>query len=57
LAGAGVAFAAVAVRAARWHWLAGVVFTPPLALIAGLFGWAAAIHLTGGEKFDDHPWV
>ena len=24
--------------------------------IAGLLaGWAAAIHLTGGEQFDDHP--
>lgn len=33
----------------------------PLALLPGvigvLAGWAAAIHLTGGEKFDDHPWV
>ena len=22
-----------------------------------LAGWAAAIHLTGGEKFDDHKFV
>lgn len=26
--------------------------------VAGLLSaWAAAIHLTGGEKFDDHPFV
>jgi hypothetical protein len=33
----------------------------PVALVLGAGGllaaWAAAIHLTGGEKFDDHPWV
>jgi len=28
-----------------------------LALGGFLSAWAAAIHLTGGEKFDDHPWV
>jgi hypothetical protein len=36
------------------------VFVPlalPLAVIAVLGAWASAIHLTGGEKFDDHPWV
>jgi len=30
----------------------------PLASVAGVFAaWAAAIHLTGGEKFDDNPFV
>jgi len=28
-----------------------------LSLGGFLAAWAAAIHLTGGEKFDDHPWV
>jgi hypothetical protein len=40
----------------RLGWLAS-----PLAAALGgaglLSAWAAAIHLTGGEKFDDHPWV
>ena len=38
-------------------WLAAVSVAPVLALIGLLAGWAAAIHLTDGEKFDDHPWV
>ncbi|MBK6317305.1 MAG: hypothetical protein IPI85_03530 [Dehalococcoidia bacterium] len=33
----------------------------PLAAAVGtvsvLAGWAAAVHVTGGEKFDDHPFV
>jgi hypothetical protein len=28
-----------------------------LTIAGALSAWAAAIHLTGGEKFDDHPWV
>lgn len=40
----------------RLGWLAS-----PLAAVFGgaalLSAWAAAIHITGGEKFDDHPWV
>ena len=60
----GAGLAAIAVAA-----FAGAVLTiqrlgclaAPIAgaLSAGglLAGWAAAIHLTGGEKFDDHPWV
>ena len=28
-----------------------------LSILAVLAAWAGAIHLTGGEKFDDHPWV
>ncbi len=38
----------------------GWLFLPlaiPLAVASLLAAWAAAIHLTGGEKFDDHPWV
>jgi hypothetical protein len=37
-----------------------VMFALPgllLSLGGFLSAWAAAIHLTGGEKFDDHPWV
>ena len=36
------------------------VFAPAslvLAAVSLLAAWAAAIHLTGGEKFDDHPFV
>jgi len=50
------AFAAAVVTVQRLGWLAS-----PIAGVLGisglLAGWAAAIHLTGGEKFDDHPWV
>lgn len=38
-------------------WLAAISVAPLLALTSALAAWAAAIHLTGGEKFDDHPWV
>lgn len=41
----------------RWNWVAGLLAAPVVAVAGGLFAWAAAIHLTGGEKFDDHPWV
>lgn len=37
-------------------WLASPV-SGLLGLVSGLSAWAAAIHLTGGEKFDDHPFV
>lgn len=32
---------------------------PALVLVGGavLAAWAAVIHLSGGERFDDHPWV
>ena len=60
----GVALLAIAVAAlaslfgatqkTRWF---GVLLAPPLVLTAVLAAWAAAIHLTGGERFDDHPWV
>lgn len=49
-----VSVAAIAVR--KFGWIA-----TPAALIAGasavLSAWAALIHLTGGEKFDDHRWI
>jgi hypothetical protein len=43
-----------AFRASR---ILGVLATPLLGATSFLAAWAAAIHLTGGEKFDDHPWV
>ena len=59
----GAALAAIAVAggwlgiaSARTNW-----FLAPLSVCLGavslLAAWAAAIHLTGGEKFDDHPFV
>ncbi len=35
----------------------GVIVAPVFGLTALLAVWAAAIHLTGGQRFDDHPWV
>lgn len=59
----GLALAAVAL-AAGWLGVASVqkswLFAPMGAALGGvslLSAWAAAIHLTGGEKFDDHPFV
>ena len=49
-------FAAAVTAGQRAGWLAA----PVVALFAGAGGlaaWAAAVHLTGGEKFDDHPWI
>lgn len=40
----------------RSAWLLAAL-TPGLGAVALLAAWAAAIHLTGGEKFDDHPCV
>jgi hypothetical protein len=37
-------------------WLRGLV-APPMLLAALLLAWAAAIHLSGGERRDDHPYV
>lgn len=37
--------------------IAALSIGPALAITSALAAWAAAIHLTGGEKFDDHPWV
>lgn len=39
---------------------ASALFAPAALILAGLgtlAAWAAAIQFTGGEKFDDHPWV
>lgn len=59
----GLALAGVAL-ALLWGAVQGVrtsAFLAPVALVfsvgAALAGWASAIHLTGGERFDDHPWV
>ena len=46
-----------AVVALRLGPLTGFSVAPALTLAAGLFAWAATVHLTGGEKFDDHRWV
>ncbi|OAI44230.1 hypothetical protein AYO38_09940 [bacterium SCGC AG-212-C10] len=45
------------VRIGRKSTTAGVVLGPVLFAAAALAAWASAIHLTGGERFDDHPWV
>lgn len=49
-------FAGAVTAGQRAGWLAA----PVVALFGfggGLAAWAALVHLTGGEKFDDHPWV
>ena len=56
LALAVAALAGLGGAAQKAAWL-GVVLAPPLLLAAGLAAWAAAIHLTGGERFDDHACV
>jgi hypothetical protein len=56
LGGMAVAAAWLAAGSVKAHWAlapAGLV----LAGMSVVAGWAAAIHLTGGEKFDDHPFV
>ena len=56
LAGLAIAFLWGAVQGLR-----SSALLAPVALLftvsAALAGWASAIHLTGGERFDDHPWV
>ncbi len=56
---AGIALAALwlIVKVAKASLALGVLVTPVLAVVSFLAAWASAIHLTGGEKFDDHPWV
>ncbi len=56
LAGAVASMAALVSLRRRSRGLGGFAALP-LVGAAVLFGWAAAIHLTGGERFDDHPWV
>jgi hypothetical protein len=50
------AFAGAVAAARHSPWLA-VPGVPVMSLAGLLAGWAAAIHLTGGEQFDDHPFV
>jgi hypothetical protein len=57
LAGISAASQWLLARAFRAHWMLGILALPVLGVAALLAAWAAAIHLTGGEKFDDHPWV
>ena len=57
LAGAGLACLAAEAKLLRSAKLLGVGTLPLLGVGAALFTWAAAIHLTGGERFDDHKWV
>ncbi len=60
----GAAFAGVALVALRMARLVGrgpaIVRLPGALMLGGvaiLSIWAAAIHLTGGEKFDDHDCI
>ena len=57
LAVVGLVAAIVGVEAARRGLVTGLLLAPVMAVVAVLFAWAAAVHLTGGERFDDHPWV
>lgn len=59
LAFAGLAAGAVAgaVLAARQSVALAVPAVPLGGVIALFAAWAAAIHLTGGENFDDNPFV
>ncbi|MBE7518973.1 MAG: hypothetical protein HS107_06965 [Thermoflexaceae bacterium] len=60
----GLAFAGIAAGAAVGAVMAvrqAPLLAIPVAPVAGFAGvlaaWAAAIHLTGGERFDDNPFV
>ena len=57
LAGAGLLCIAGEARLLRSAKIVGIGALPVLGAATVLFGWAAAIHLTGGERFDDHKWV
>jgi len=56
LAGLAIALLWAAISSLRLTW-----FLAPVSAVFGigavLSAWASAIHLTGGERFDDHPWV
>jgi len=56
LAAAALGTAWLALAALRANWLLAPV-AAGLGALGALSAWAAAIHLTGGEKFDDHPFV
>jgi len=56
LAGGGFALGYAALAGLQKSWM----FAPLAAVLGGsgvLALWAALIHLSGGEKFDDHPFV
>jgi len=50
------AFVGAMLSIQKLGWLAAPI-APLLGLAGVLAAWAAVIHVTGGEKFDDHPWV
>jgi hypothetical protein len=54
-----LAFAALwaTVRAVRTLGLLAAPIAPLTLAIAFLAAWGGAIHVTGGERFDDHPTV
>lgn len=56
MAGAAGALAMASVKLARLG-VPGLLAAGVVAAAAALVGWASAIHITGGERFDDHPWV
>ncbi|MGD9934670.1 MAG: hypothetical protein AB7T37_13275 [Dehalococcoidia bacterium] len=56
MAGAAGTLGLASVKLARLGSL-GVLAGTVLAVAALLMAWASAIHVTGGERFDDHPWV
>lgn len=60
--GAGLLAVAATLFAIAWKAVRlSLILGAPISLVLGVTGllaaWAAAIHLTGGERFDDHPWV
>lgn len=56
MTGAAVALGAAGLKAAKLG-PGGAVVAVVLAGAAALLAWAGAIHLGGGEKYDDHTWV
>lgn len=59
--GLGMAALAGGLLWAGWNTAGKTWLLAPAGLLLGAGGllsaWAAAIHLTGGERFDDHPFV
>jgi hypothetical protein len=59
--GLGLAVLAGGLFWAGWQAVAKSWVLAPAGVALGIAGalsaWAAAIHLTGGERFDDHPFV
>lgn len=51
-----VSFFAAVYSLNRWGQMAAPIGAL-LGTIVALSMWATLIHFTGGEKFDDHPWV